>query len=406
MLNRLSAVLALPIVAVLVLFNLRRVLFTLAIFFAPRRRTAVSPVSALPTVLVLVPCRNEERVVGGMARALAALDYPRHNILFVFVDDGSTDATPALIRTFAAKDPSVRALSLPSSVGKARALNAALDRFSFGEFVYIFDADHRPRPDAVQVAMRYFCDPSVAGVTGRTVPNNALVTPGAYYTAVESLVNQMITMRAKDRLNLAPAMLGSNCGYRRSALEKCGGFPPGAFLEDSELTLRLCRAGFRLRFAEDSVAYQQVPQTARGYLRRHARWGRGFNDIARAHVPALLRSRNLNPLLRLELILFALGYLDRLALLAAGLLSLLSVLFSRRVHFPRRVLYLALATPLAQIIALFIEQRVGVAVWLRLPLIPFFFALDIFAALRAFLDSVLNRARVWTTTERVQDDSA
>jgi cellulose synthase/poly-beta-1,6-N-acetylglucosamine synthase-like glycosyltransferase len=170
--------------------------------------------------------------------------------------------------------------------------------------------------------------------------------------------------------------------------------------------MRLCRAGYHLRFAQDSVAYQQVPQTVSGYLKQHARWGRGFNDIARNHALALVREQNVKPLLRFELLLFALGYLDRLALLAAGLFSVLSLLFPRQVRFPRVVLYLALLTPFAQIIALFVEQRVGAPMWLRLPFVPLFFALDILAALRAMFDSVLNRARVWTTTERVRDDSA
>lgn len=404
MVTRLVRICALPILAILLVFNVRRLILVLAIFFAPPRRI-VPPPQDLPTVLILVPCRNEARVLDGLGRALARLNYPREKFQIVWVDDGSDDDTPAIMRRLENAYPNTHTLSLPTSVGKARALNTALAQFPFGEIIYIFDADHRPEPDAVRVAVGYLSDPTVAGVSGRTIPSNALASPSAYYATVENFVNQMITMRAKDRLDLAPAMLGSNCAYRRRVLEKGGGFPPGAFLEDSELTLRLCRAGYHLRFAQDAVAYQQVPQTASGYLRQHARWGRGFNDITRNHALALVCQPQVNPFLRAELLLFALGYLDRLALLGAGFFSVLSVLFPRVVHFPRAVLYLALLTPLAQIIALFAEQRVGASMWLRLPFVPLFFALDIFAAVRALLDSVLNRARMWTTTERVRDES-
>lgn len=403
MLTRFLRLLALPIIVILLIFNLRRLVLTLAIFFAPRRRVGATTNPELPTVLILVPCRDEDQVLEGLGRALAQLDYPREKFQIVCVDDGSRDGTLAIMRRLERECENFHTLSMLASVGKARALNAALAQFSFGEMIYIFDADHRPQPNAVRVAMGYFCDAAVAGVTGRTIPSNALASPSAYYTTIESFVNQMITMRAKDRLDLAPAMLGSNCAYRRRALEKCGGFPPGAFLEDSELTMRLCRAGYRLRFAEDSIAYQQVPQTASGYLRQHARWGRGFNDIARNHALALVRQKNVNPFLRVELLMFALGYLDRLALLGAGMFSALSMLFPRVVRFPRAILYVALLTPFAQIIALLIEQRAPASMWLRVPFVPLFFALDIFAALRAMFDSVLNRARVWTTTERVRD---
>src|SRR5581483_340316 len=271
--------------------------------------------------------------------------------------------------------------------------------------VYVIDADHRPQPNTLLALVRYFNTPNVAGVTGHTIVSNALASPSAYYSAVESSVHQMITMRGKDRLDLAPALLGASCAYRRSALMECGGFPAGAFLEDSDLTVRLSRAGYHLRFAEDAVAYFQVPETRGGYVKQHARWGRGYNDVAHDHTLALLRQSNLRPLLRLELILFAVGYLDRLALLGAGMLTLLSLLDSRRFSFPRWILSLALLTPFAQIIALFIEQRVSVAMWLRVPFIPIFFVLDIYAAVRALLDSLANRERIWNKTDRSLRDS-
>lgn len=405
MLARLSRWMALPILLILLVFNARRLVFTLAILFAPRRRAAALADSALPTVLILVPCRNEEQVLRGLGHALSHLQYPCIKFQVVLVDDGSRDATLAIMQELARANENFYILSLPASIGKARALNAALAQFPFGEIVYVLDADHRPTPNALRAVASYFSDATVGGVSGRTIPSNTLASPSAYYTTVESLVNQMVTMRAKDRLNLAPALLGSNCAYRRRALEDCGSFPRGAFLEDSELTLRLARAGYTLRFAEDAVAYQQVPQTAAGYLRQHARWGRGFHDIARAHVLPVLRQQNVPPLLRAELVLFALGYLDRIAVLGAGVMSLLSVFFPRVVRFPRPALYLALAAPFVQILALLIEQRAAWGMWVRLPYVALFFGLDIFAALRASFDSLLQRARVWSKTERVEDNS-
>jgi cellulose synthase/poly-beta-1,6-N-acetylglucosamine synthase-like glycosyltransferase len=266
------------------------------------------------------------------------------------------------------------------------------------------DADHRPRPDALKNLVRYFCAPRVAGVSGRTIPLNGLASPSAFYSAVESSVHQMVTTRAKDRLDLAPALLGSNCGYRRTVLVRCGGFQPGTFLEDIDLTVRLSAAGYTLRFADDAIAFCQVPETRRGYLKQHARWARGYNDVAGEHALALARQSTLRPLLRAELILFALGYLDRLALLGAGILSSLSLLDPHRLKFPRWVLFLSLVTPLIQVIAVFIDQRAAPAMWLRLPLLPLMFLLDVYASLRAMMDSLLRRSHTWTQTERALRD--
>jgi hypothetical protein len=58
--------------------------------------------------------------------------------------------------------------------------------------------------------------------------------------------------------------------------------------------------------------------------------------------------------------------------------------------------------PFMQILVLFLKERMKPDMWIRLPLVPMFFVLDIFAAVRAMLDTLLNRARFWTHTERVE----
>jgi hypothetical protein len=78
----------------------------------------------------------------------------------------------------------------------------------------------------------------------------------------------------------------------------------------------------------------------------------------------------------------------------------LSLLNPRLFPFPHEVLYLALLTPLAQIIALFAEQRASRAMWLRLPLVPLFLAVDLLAVAQAMTNSLLHRERVWTRTAR------
>jgi GT2 family glycosyltransferase len=300
-----------------------------------------------------------------------------------------------------------------ASRGKAQALNGALAQINFGEVVVVYDADHRPAPQSLTRLVAAFDDPSVAGASGRTLPANATASLPAYYATVESLVHQLITLRAKDRLALAPALLGSNCAYRRRALIEAGGFRAGALLEDSDRTLALARRGHRLRFVPDATAWHQAPETVEGYIRQHLRWARGFNDVARDHAGAALLDRQLPLRLRIELALFSLGYLDRLALLAG--LALKVVGGSPRSPDGRRrakdeplgsVLKIALLMPLFQIAAALLIDRAPKAMWLRLPAVPLLFGLDILVAVRATLESLLNRPRIWTKTQRVSEPAS
>jgi cellulose synthase/poly-beta-1,6-N-acetylglucosamine synthase-like glycosyltransferase len=392
-----------PIIAILLIFNLRRLIFTLTILLSGKAKEQeyLAIQKYLPDVLILVPCRDEAAMIASLCQAIDQIDYPRNKLQVVLVDDGSTDETGEKMRENANEKPGWYVLSLPKNTGKANALNAALDQFQFGEIIYIFDADHRPDPSAINNAVRYFDDPRVAGVTGYTKIANPTASPSAYYSTVESSVNQLVTMRAKDRLRLAPALLGSNCGYRRIALEECGGFRMQALSEDSDLTVTFYQSGNRVRFAEDAISYQQVPQSVRGYLRQHVRWGRGLNDVARMHGLDLIRDSKLRLPLRIELLIFSSGYLDRLALAGAALLAALSFVRKDLFRFPLSVLSFALLMPLVQVVALFSKEKASTSMWARLPLIPLFFLLDIYAAARSMLESLFNPSREWTKTERV-----
>ncbi|MBL8057846.1 MAG: glycosyltransferase family 2 protein [Anaerolineales bacterium] len=407
MLTFLVTLLSLGLFAILAVFAARRLVFLFTLGRAqpplperPAPGAAGEQGAAWPAVLVLVPARNERASLPGLIAALEALDYPRWRVMLI--DDGSTDGTGALMAAAAAERPGWRVLGLPRNLGKPAALNAALAAEPFGEIVFIFDVDHRPRPDCLRPAVRAFADPRVAGVSGRTVPRNALDSPVAYYAAVENLVHQLVTMRGKDVLGLAPALLGSNNGYRRSALTAVGGFRPGAFLEDSDLTLSLYRAGWTVRYVPEAVATLEVPYTVRGFARQHLRWGRGFNDVARAHLPALLRDARLPAGLRLELALFSVGYLDRLALLGmVGVLALSAPLGAGLAQTLAALgVAVSLGLPLLQIAAALLFDRAPWAMWRPLPWVPVFFAVDAGVAVWAALLSVFNRPRRWTQTER------
>lgn len=402
MLQTLLWIAAIPIAAILLVFNIRRLLFLLAILPGRRRgkRSSLLSDTYLPEVLILVPCRDEVGMIPELCQTLLHLDYPSEKLQVVLIDDGSVDGTDQVMEQQAASRAGWHVLKFASNLGKAHSLNTALGRFSFGEIIYIFDADHRPNADVMRRAARYFYAPQVAAVTGFTKVLNPVASPSAFYSTVESYVNQLVTMRAKDRLGLAPALLGSNCAYRRELLLACGGFRGGALSEDSDLTVTFYRAGYRVRFMEDAISYQQVPQSMDGYLRQHIRWGRGLNDVAKVHSLDILRDRTLHGALRLELLLFTAGYLDRLALMSAVLLVGFSYLLGSALIPLLWIILFSLAMPLVQIVALFLKERMNSAMWIRLPLIPVFFAIDIFAALRAMLDTFLNQPRLWTKTER------
>jgi len=387
---------------VLLAFSVRRAVLLAAASLPQRKPRGLPASAALPAVHVCVPCRNEATALPGLLAALDQLDYPRSALQVTVVDDASTDGSAAVAQAWADGRPWANVLALTANVGKAQALNAALRAETAGptDLVVIYDADHHPAPGSLLALAAPFADPCVGAASGQMRVANGAASPAAFYAHIESLVNQFITMRGKERLGLAPALLGSNCAYRRAALDSVGGFRPGALLEDSDLTLALAQAGWQVRFVPESVSLHHAPPTVRGYLQQHLRWNRGFHQVAGGRLLPLLRDARLTVPLKLELSFFALGYADRLALLGGALLSALDRLRPGTTRFPAAIWLLYFGVPALEMLAALRLAREPLGMYLRLAYVPFFFALDVAVAAWSSVQSVARQPLQWTQTER------
>ena len=357
-----------------IVFSLRRLILVAAASM-PRRKTGGG---ILPSVVVVSALRNEEGNLPGLLDSLSRLDYPPDKLRFVFVDDASRDSTGAILLSWAAGPRN--ALCLPSAVqqGKARALNRAIEAAPEAELIAVYDADLRPQPGSLAVLAAAFQDPRVGAVAGYRRPVNPAFTPVTVYGALESFVHQLVTQAGKERLNLNPTTLGGNCVYRRSALIPLGGFPPGAFSEDIEVSLALVGAGWRTRFLPEAVATCVLPASLPRFWNQRARWTRGMYASAKRAS-------------RLESLLVSAGYADRLVFLAATGLAA-----ARRTGWLWPALYL-LASLIAVVTAL-VRARAGAALVARMALwiLPMF-AVDVAATAMATLKTALRRPLVWKT---------
>ena len=98
---------------------------------------------------VIVPCFNEEQVLQStherLSRTLAGLDV---NYEIVYVDDGSTDQTNAILRRLHQQDEHVRVLAFSRNFGHQVAVTAGVDNAS-GDAVVLIDADLQDPPELI-----------------------------------------------------------------------------------------------------------------------------------------------------------------------------------------------------------------------------------------------------------------
>ena len=100
-------------------------------------------------VSVVIPVYNEAGVVEQIhARLAAVLNTLQHDVEIYYVDDGSSDRTPAALELLAAHDTRIHPLSLSRNFGHQAALTAGMD-YAAGDVVITMDGDGQHPPELI-----------------------------------------------------------------------------------------------------------------------------------------------------------------------------------------------------------------------------------------------------------------
>ena len=225
-----------------------------------------------PNVSVLVPVKNEEKVVGRLLDALVRLDYPRENLEVVVVEDESRDRTLEICKGYSAKYPWIKVFHRDTSLGKGDALNFAFHQ-STGEIVATFDADDVPEEQAVKKALRYFNNPETGAVHGFHRTLNLRESIISRLAAYENFLYRL-SNDGKYALRLFVTFSGSNTFFRRTALERVGLWDPKSLVEDAELSVRFARAHIATRLAPVEC-WQEMPARVGTLFKQRIRWSGG-----------------------------------------------------------------------------------------------------------------------------------
>jgi poly-beta-1,6-N-acetyl-D-glucosamine synthase len=114
-----------------------------------------------PPVSLVVAAFNEEDVIKNKIENCLALDYPRDKLKIVFVADGSTDNTPAIIKNY----PRIELLYKSERLGKVAAINRAMEGIST-EFVIFCDANTFLNENCIKEIVKHYSDEKIGAVAG------------------------------------------------------------------------------------------------------------------------------------------------------------------------------------------------------------------------------------------------
>ncbi len=209
-------------------------------------------------VSVIVPAYNAQKFIGKCIEALLAQKYQRENYEIIVIDDGSTDRTSDIVRTYPVK------YIFQKNKGPAAARNAGAKEAK-GEIILFTDSDCIPFDNWIEEMVKPFDDTEIMAVKG------------AYKTNQKSIIARFAQLEFEERFEMLKKA-GSidmvdtySAGYRKDIFLQMGGFDvnfPVANNEDTELSYRMSKLGYKMVFNPEAIVYHlNHPDTIKRYIR-------------------------------------------------------------------------------------------------------------------------------------------
>ena len=226
-----------------------------------------------PSVTIVLPVYNEEKVVGATIEALLATDYPPDRRQILVMSDASTDGTHEIVRGFVGRG--VDLVVMPVRRGKTAAENES-GRHATGELIINTDATTRIRPEAIKALVRAFQDPTVGCASGRDVS-------AGHGAAAANLAEGRYVgyeMWVRDLETRAGGIVGASGCFMGVRTDLFNQLFPEALSRDFATPLLARRAGYRSVSVKDAQAVVPRAPGLRVEFRRKSRtMARGLETL-------------------------------------------------------------------------------------------------------------------------------
>jgi cellulose synthase/poly-beta-1,6-N-acetylglucosamine synthase-like glycosyltransferase len=218
----------------------------------------------LPTVTLIIPMYNEEKVIKEKVDNTSQLDYPADKLKIILLDDHSTDNSNS-ISSKAIKQTSLNASVIENQggKGKARALNWIFPSLK-SEITIISDADALLKEDSLLQITKNFTEPDIGGATGKIV----ILSDKARISKSQEDSYRFfydIWRLGESNIHSVSVCNGPLMAFRTELLKKIK-IDPDAYADDSDMLFKIIRSGYRVVYEPEAVVYERVPLSVKGRI--------------------------------------------------------------------------------------------------------------------------------------------
>ncbi|MCC0649828.1 glycosyltransferase family 2 protein [Clostridioides sp. ZZV15-6598] len=240
----------------------------------------IKKINRYPMVSILVPAHNEAKVIGRTVESLLLLNYPKDKMELIVINDNSSDNSREILESIKSKYKNynftiINTDSTTGGKGKSNALNIGY-KISKGEFIAVYDADNTPDRDALRYLIQTIViDDELGAVIGKFRTRNKSKNLLTKFINIETLSFQWMSQAGRWQLFNLCTIPGTNFILRKSIIEEIGGWDSKAIAEDTEISFRIYKLGYKIKLVPQSITWEQEPETIKVWIKQRTRWAKG-----------------------------------------------------------------------------------------------------------------------------------
>jgi cellulose synthase/poly-beta-1,6-N-acetylglucosamine synthase-like glycosyltransferase len=238
------------------------------VFKAKKRKPYVKWNPHYPTVSVILPAYNEANTIAESVERALNQRY-KGSIEVIVIDDGSTDSTYDIAKTYADEHANVSVIRLERNHGKSNALNVGFVQAK-GEISVFSDTDSILAPEAISRMISHFKDPEMGMVAGMVVVGNEknLLTR---LQQIDYLLSQTVSrfcQSSRKNVQICPGA----CTAVRTDIARKIPVTDRTITEDADFTFSVWKQGWKICQEPEAVSYTVAPENLRSLVTQRKRW--------------------------------------------------------------------------------------------------------------------------------------
>ena len=234
---------------------------------------------------VIIPCRNEEAVIGNLIESLKQQNYPSDLVEIIAVPNNCTDDTAGAAKKAGAKilEPDVPVKIKGDALENIFA--KLVKRKDLDAFI-IFDADNLVHPDFIARMNDALCEGVEVAQGFRDAKNMGDNWLTGSYTIFYFIQNFFYN---RARMNYSGSATINGTGFMMKKSVIADGFHTVTITEDSEFTGQCALRGIQVAFVEGAITYDEHPTSFKASWKQRKRWTSGTLDCSKVYGKKLIK---------------------------------------------------------------------------------------------------------------------